>query len=134
MSAEYKCMYGVSPATEGFSPGTFNSNVGRDMSFLWTVHKDGRVFWAVFQKLDKKYHMPNIPRFTEKDALALGEHCKSSYMTEKVKFRDLWENRMSHILIPLEEAFYKHWNWGRFACIGDVVHKVRDPTVAIECS
>jgi hypothetical protein len=117
-------MYGVSKATEGFTTGTFNEVIGRDISFLWTVDKSGRVFWFAFQKMDKVYHVPDLPRFTEQDALSLAQLCMPMYLTEKCTFGDLWNNRIANKLVALEEAWYKHWNWGRFICIGDAIHKV----------
>jgi hypothetical protein len=130
MSAEYKCMFGVAKPTEGFVSGTLNEAVGQDISFLWSVDKSGRIFWFVFEKMDKVHHVPDIPRYTEEDARTLAHRCLPLYLKDDAKFADVWENRISHKLVPLEEAFYEHWSWGRFACIGDAVHKVRQSVMS----
>lgn len=123
MKAEYRCLYGVSKPTEGFKHGVFAQVLGEDLSFLHSLDKSGRVFWAVFEKMDKTYRVPNIPMYTDEDALAMAHRCLSVLVTDKVKFADLWDQRLSHQLVPLEEAWYQHWTYGRFICIGDSIHK-----------
>lgn len=124
MSAEYRCMFGVSKQTKGFEVRLFNQAVGPDLSFLWAGDKSGRVFWFIFEKMDKVYRVPEIPKYTEQEATSLAHRCLPLYLTDQAKFGDLWENRLSARLVPLEEAWYQQWSWGRFACIGDSVHKV----------
>jgi len=125
MYSDYKCMYGVSKPTKGLTIGPFNRVLGKGLSFLHSTDKSGRVFWFVFEKLDKRYHVPDIPKFTKEDGEALAQRCLSVRMTEQVTFQDLWNNRLLYKLVPLEEAWYAHWTWGRFACIGDSIHKVK---------
>ena len=124
MYADYACMYGVSRPTKNLAVGTFDRVVGKDLSFLHSVDKSGRVFWFVFKKLDRRYHVPNVPKFTKGDSEVLGQQCLSKQMTDSVTFGDLWNNRIMSTLVPLEEAWHDHWTWGRFACIGDAIHKV----------
>ena len=82
------------------------------------------VFWFVFEKMDKVHRVPNLPKFTDDDALALAERSMQIQMTDKVKFAEMWRNRLAAKLVPLEEAMFQHWTWGRFVCIGDSIHKV----------
>jgi hypothetical protein len=117
-------MFGTSKPVEGLEHGPFNQVLGKNLSFLHSLDKSGRVFWFVFEKMDKKWHVPNVPSYSDEDALALAKRCGSVYMTDKVSFADLWQNRLGFKLVPLEEAWYKHWTWGRFVCIGDSIHKV----------
>lgn len=74
--------------------------------------------------MDVVYRIPAIPRFTDEDAIALAKKSASIRLTDKIDFVDLWENRITYRLVPLEEAFSRHWAHGRLACIGDSVHKV----------
>lgn len=121
-------MFGVCKPVKGLEDvsGHFDRCIGRDVSALWTPAKDGRVFWFMCEKMDKVYQVPDIPTYTDADALDLAQRCGSMYCTDKVKFIDIWENRIWHRLFPLEEVFYEHWSYGRIACIGDAVHKVSD--------
>jgi hypothetical protein len=41
-----------------------------------------------------------------------------------INFKDVWDNRVSFTLVALEEAEYKRWTWGRFAILGDGIHKM----------
>ncbi|KAJ9608714.1 hypothetical protein H2200_006485 [Cladophialophora chaetospira] len=127
MTSEYRCMYGVSKPTAGLDRsedmGIFNQVLGHDLSFLHSNDKSGRVFWFVFDKMDKVHQIPSVPRFTDDDAAALAERSASVQMNDKVKFADLWENRLAVHLVPLEEALFRHWTWGRLVCLGDSVHK-----------
>jgi hypothetical protein len=59
-----------------------------------------------------------------KDGEALAQRCLSILMTDQVTFQDIWNNRLAFMLVPLEEACFNHWTWGRFACRSDSIHKV----------
>jgi 2-polyprenyl-6-methoxyphenol hydroxylase-like FAD-dependent oxidoreductase len=124
LTAEYSCIYGISKPVKHLRQGVFYRTYGEDLSFLTTLGKNKEVFWFVFQKLDRKYTVPNIPRFTKQDAEAQAEKLFSQPITDQVSFQDIWEQRESYLLAPLEEALYSNWTWERFACIGDSAHKV----------
>lgn len=124
MTATYRGIYGVSKPTKGCDPGWWNQVLGYDRSMLYTNDKSGRVFWFLFDKMDKVYTVPNIPRFTQEDADALALSHLHTPISPTMKFADLWENRIQYALLPLEEAWYDHWTWGRFVCAGDSVHRV----------
>ena len=124
MTAEYSCIYGISKPVKHLRQGVFYRTYGEDLSFLTTLGKNMEVFWFVFQKLDRKYTVPNIPRFTKRDAEAQAQKLSSQPITDQVVFQDIWEQRESYLLAPLEEALYSDWTWERFACIGDSAHKV----------
>jgi hypothetical protein len=121
-------MYGVSRPTSGLDrpedSSIFNQVLGHDLSFLYSNDKSGRVFWFVFEKLDKKHRIPNIPKFSDDDAVALADRSSSVQMNDKVKFADIWKNRLAYKLVPLEEGLFRHWTWGRIVCMGDSIHKV----------
>jgi FAD dependent monooxygenase len=121
-------MYGVSSLTSGLDrpedSSIFNQVLGHDLSFLYSNDKSGRVFWFVFEKLDKEHRIPNIPKFSDDDAVALADRSSSVQMNDKVKFADIWKNRLAYKLVPLEEGLFRHWTWGRIVCMGDSIHKV----------
>jgi hypothetical protein len=121
-------MYGVSKPTKGLDRaddnGIFNQVVGRDLSFLHTNDKSGRIFWFIFEKMDKVYQYSNLPRFSDDDSVALAQRSMPVQMNDKITFGDIWENRLAYKLVPLEEALFRHWTWGRLVCIGDSIHKV----------
>ena len=124
MTAEYSCIYGISKPVKGLRQGVFYRTYGQDISFLATLGKNSEVFWFMFQKMDQKYTVPNIPRFTKQDAETQAQKLLSQPITDQVTFQDIWEQRHSYFLAPLEEAMYSNWTWERFACVGDSAHKV----------
>ena len=124
MSAEYRCLWAVSNPVQDTVPGAFYRVYGKDTSFLVITGKDNRPYWFIFDKMDKVYRVPNIPTFTQEDAEALVQKHLSTKLTDQVLVDDLWKQRMSYSLLPLEEALYDKWTWGRFACIEDGVQKV----------
>ena len=128
MSAEYRCLWAVSNPVQGTVPGALYKVYGKDTSFLVITGKDNRPYWFIFDKMDKVHRVPNIPRFTHEDAEALVRKHLSTKLTDQLVLEDLWKQRMSYSLLPLEEALYDRWTWGRFACIGDSVHKVSTET------
>ncbi len=124
MTAEYSCMYGISKPVKGLTPGCLYKTYDEGLSFLCAAGKQSQVFWFIFRKLDRRYTIPNIPRFTKQDAEAQAQSLLSQRITDQVTFHDIWEQRQSYLLAPLEEALFNKWTWGRFACIGDSAHKV----------
>jgi hypothetical protein len=110
---------------DGLTSGDAEVVYGKDYSFLVFCGKNGRNFWFYFSKMDKTYRVPNIPRFTRKDAEDQMSRQAHLPVTKTVTFGDITKTRVTYTLVPLEEAFYKTWTWGRFVTLGDSTHKVR---------
>lgn len=126
MKAEYQCLFGISTATHGLPVGRYDVTFTKDFSTMAITGKNARVFWFLFKRMDKVYSSDNIPKFTKEDAEAFGErHSNTNLMPGgSVTFGEVWKNRTSYTLVATEEAQYKHWTWGRFACLGDSIHKM----------
>lgn len=97
---------------------------GSGSSFLLAVGKDGIAYWFHFRKLPQRYASPNIPRFTDQDAIDSAEKELDSVIAENVTFGDVWKNRKSAIQVPMEESVFKKWHYGRSVILGDSAHKV----------
>ncbi|KAJ4374627.1 hypothetical protein N0V86_007499 [Didymella sp. IMI 355093] len=65
-----------------------------------------------------------LPRYTKEDAEVFAHKIKNFHITPDLSFNDIWRNRSTCTLVPLEEAQLKRWSWGRIACVGDCVHKM----------
>lgn len=93
---------------------------------MMIVGKEDRIFWFLFGRLPRVYRADEIPRFDEIDAEQFALQNLDLPITSgcSVKFGDVWENRVRRTLVPVEEANYAHWTWGRFACLGDSIHKM----------
>lgn len=72
------------------------------------------------------YKSQNIPRFTASDAEKLAQqHFELGIQPRGgLIFLDIWRRRTTFTLMALEEADFTTWTWGRFACVGDSVHKM----------
>ncbi|KOC07347.1 FAD binding domain protein [Aspergillus flavus AF70] len=130
MSAEFNCLFGISDPVDGLIEGTVDTvfDVGRSM--LVITGKHGRVFWFYHEKLDKVYYTDakDFPRYTQEDAEKLALKNAWRPITETVTLGDLWERRVTYTLVPLEEALFKMWSWGRIATVGDNSHKMTPNT------
>lgn len=125
MKAEYQIMYGISTATKGLTAGHYDVTYMKDISSMSVIGKNNMVYWFLFKRMAKIYKFGAIPRYSKQDAESFAQHCLDINLEQNpsVKFGDVWKNRTSYTLTATEEADYKHWTWGRFACLGDSVHK-----------
>ncbi|CZR66819.1 uncharacterized protein PAC_16720 [Phialocephala subalpina] len=126
LSAEYSCLFGISKAVDGIKEGDVHRAYDKDLSFL-IIGGINATYFFVFKKLAQRYFTPDIPSFSKSDANAFADDYTNYVIggTKGItKFGDVWENRKSSCLVPIEEAHNETWTWGRFACIGDSIHKV----------
>ncbi|KAK1142482.1 hypothetical protein N8T08_007844 [Aspergillus melleus] len=105
MTSEYSCVFGISSATPGLTPGHSHRTYADGFSFLTIVGKHGRVFW-------KEEIQQHVSPFLAKA------------ITGDVKFSDVYGNAIVTTHLALEEACYRHWTMGRLVCIGDSAHKM----------
>lgn len=127
ISAEYTCIYGISENVfaEGLIPGESHRTYVKDLSTLSFVGTNGKIFWFMFAKLDKRYTGRDIPRFTSKDCAEHFRVFNNLYMTNTVQFKTVWDNMVFANMLSLEEMQLEHWTFGRFVVLGDAAHKVR---------
>lgn len=126
MISEYKCMFGISSRTKNMPIGFVDVTYTKHTSTFCITGKDHKVYWFMFQKLDKVRKGDEIPKYTREDADAFAKELSHYNIQPKgeIIFADIWANRMSYTLVALEEAEYKKWTWGRMACLGDSIHKM----------
>ncbi|ETS86467.1 hypothetical protein PFICI_00295 [Pestalotiopsis fici W106-1] len=126
MTAEYKCLFGISTAVSGLPSHHFDVTYIKDLTPIIITGEGDRVYWFLIARLDKVYRDKDIPRYTRQQELDFVSSHFDIPLTEdgKVRFKDVWNRRVSSRLVALEEAFFPHWTWGRFICIGDSVHKM----------
>lgn len=115
MITEYQCLFGISTSVEGLTPGEAELAYGKDHSFLVFCSKDGRTFWFYFSKMDETYRVSDKPRFTNQNAEDQMRRYAHVPVTKSIIFRDITKTGVTYTLVPLEEAFFKTWTWGRRA-------------------
>jgi hypothetical protein len=124
MCTEFNIIFGFSSGVKGLVVGQDQRSHGKDFAIL-AVHAQGdTTYWFLWNKLDKKYLTPNIPRYSQGEAAVVAQNYLDYYVNETVKFKDLWDNRVTFSMHPVEEYLAKRWTWNRFVAIGDAVHKV----------
>ncbi|PYI11327.1 flavo protein monooxygenase [Aspergillus sclerotiicarbonarius CBS 121057] len=124
MTVEYACVFGISSAIPGLEISEQINGIFDHLSVL-TIHgKHGRVFWFVIQKLDRKYVYPDVPRFSDKDAVQLLNRLKDVRFWKDISVGDLWKNREVFSMTALEEGLLETWYYDRMVLAGDSVHKM----------
>lgn len=102
-----------------------------DSSILLSGGREGKyVGWVVEQTLPQQYTYPDIPCFTQDDAIQSCQRFLDMPICRGIKFRDIWERRETCAMVPLEEGILPDWHYGRIVCIGDSVNKVH-PSVRL---
>ncbi|KAL4746284.1 hypothetical protein BDW72DRAFT_197825 [Aspergillus terricola var. indicus] len=127
LTAEYRCLFGISSPVPGLEAGSYDVTQAPDVSTLVITGKGGKVYWFLFGRMPCVYHGPDqIPRFTAQDAeLFVSEHLQLPIRPQRtVTLAQIWEARQQAMLTALEEADFRHWAAGRLVCIGDSVHKM----------
>ena len=122
-------MYGISSPLSGKRRGVIDFVHDKDRSLLAVTALDGRLFWFLYQKMKKVYRGTGIPRFTSQDdeeyVRPALERLNIAEEDMTYAFEDLWNGKLIWALVPLEEGLLERWTWGRIACVGDSIHKVR---------
>lgn len=122
--ASYKCLYGVTSSPPGPVPGDFDCGMDVHKSSLVFAGPHGMTYYFVFEKLERALSLEELPRYTKADA----EDFAARYADRKIRpdltFGDIWKNSKVYGLVPVEEAKFKLWTWGRIVCLGDAIHKM----------
>ncbi|KAI1746861.1 FAD/NAD(P)-binding domain-containing protein [Xylaria castorea] len=86
---------------------------------------EGLVFWFLFVKEDETTRTPDCPRYSGEDAEATIEQLGHLNLGSDYTFRDLWNNKVTAAMFPMEEGIVKgSWNnGGRVVLVGDSASK-----------
>lgn len=105
--------------------GHCNRTFADGFSFFNAVGRKGQIFWFLYRDMGKVYSEKDIPRFDQNKIEEDIAPFLNKYVAEGVRFQDIFKNRVQCAHVPIEEGFLTQWAWGRYACIGDSVHKVQ---------
>ncbi|KAL3425892.1 FAD binding domain-containing protein [Phlyctema vagabunda] len=125
LSAEYNCIFGFGTAVKApMVPGDGHRSYKKNYSSLTFVGKEGKLFWFLFSKLDKRYYGKDIPRYTKEDVEEGIKPFFDMHMTDNTTFDEVWENRTFANMVCVEESQFENWTADRFVCLGDAIHKM----------
>jgi 2-polyprenyl-6-methoxyphenol hydroxylase-like FAD-dependent oxidoreductase len=85
-------------------------------------------YYFIFEKLEKKLSLEELPRYSKADAEAFAERHMERKIRPDLQFGDIWKKSKVYGVVPIEEAKFKLWTWGRIACFGDSIHKMTPNT------
>ncbi|KAL3443344.1 hypothetical protein BJX65DRAFT_298416 [Aspergillus insuetus] len=123
-TVEYACVFGISAPISGLESGE-HVNSYLDGLCVITFHgKDGRVFWFILIKLQKRFVYPNTPRFSASDAANVCAEYANVPVWGDISVRDLWRNKTSASMTALEEGLLDNWSFKRVVLLGDSIHKM----------
>ncbi|KAF4540041.1 FAD binding domain containing protein [Lasiodiplodia theobromae] len=118
----YKCIFGIS-IMKDYAPSTTSSTWYKHSSLLVIAGPSNRVYWFMFQNIDKKYEGEELPRYSKQDEETLAKEHWNDQVTENITFGDMYAARISSVLTALPEYVFKKWHFRRIMTIGDAAHK-----------
>ncbi|KEQ58673.1 FAD/NAD(P)-binding domain-containing protein [Aureobasidium melanogenum CBS 110374] len=124
LESQYQCLYGIASSSCGLPVGEIDVGYHNKRSSLILAGKNDRSYYFVFEKMDKVYKPPHVPRFTEADRDEFAKRNGDMKVREDICFGDIHKNMVTSTLVAIETATYKIWTWGRIACLGDSAHKM----------
>ncbi|KAL3471460.1 hypothetical protein BJX99DRAFT_237342 [Aspergillus californicus] len=128
MSVEYGCVFGISSAHPSLPAGRQITCYNDNWSILSVIGKDGRIFWFLFFKLDRKFTYSSAPRFSVAEATERCAGLAGETFWQETTFGDIWKRREVFNMTTLEEYVMPRWYWSNIVCIGDSMHKIAPHT------
>lgn len=113
----------MSAPTEGIAPGERFAVYRENQTVIGFTGKDGIVFWFVFENLNQNVPLSQAPRYTEAEAEALCLSVAHTQVTPKLKFGEIYKNRVVAVKIGVEEGVAKGWHTDRAVIVGDAACK-----------
>ncbi|KAF4335193.1 FAD-dependent monooxygenase [Fusarium beomiforme] len=123
ISVACSTVYGMSAPTEGIAPGERFAVYREKQTVIGFTGKDGIVFWFVFENLNGNIPLSQAPRYTEAEAEALCQRVAHTQVTPKLKFGEIFKNRVVAVKIGVEEGVAKGWHTDRTVIVGDAACK-----------
>lgn len=107
LESRYQCLYGVASSSCGLPVGEIDVGYHNKRSSLILAGKNDRSFYFVFEKMDKVYKPPHVPRFTEADRDEFAKRNGDMKVREDICFGDIHKNMVTSTLVAIETATYK---------------------------
>ncbi|KAI8803995.1 hypothetical protein BJ742DRAFT_713703 [Cladochytrium replicatum] len=123
VTVTFSAMFGIASPVPGVPAGSVNMCHHDNAQFMTVGGKDDRCFFFIFKRLDRVYHAPDLPKFTESDRDAVAEFHKNDKINGDATFGDIWNRRIAGTYLPLEESAFTKYAYKRIIMVGDSIHK-----------
>lgn len=117
----FRALYGVGPLPTGMDPGVVRE-IPHQGWWFQIISQPQRIFWMLYQSLDRPLERPLFYGKGEAEALA-AEHGDCP-VGEGFTFKEIRASKTFEKLAVLEEGVAAKWYWKRVVLVGDAVHKV----------
>ncbi|EKV04874.1 Aromatic-ring hydroxylase-like [Penicillium digitatum] len=116
--ALYRCLWCSFPRVG--ECGYATDTQSKDMSTMFILGRErGWIF--LYERLPES--TTSRVNYTEEDRQAYAAKFADFPVTDKLKVKDVYANRLTDGMANLEEGILKHWSWGRIVLAGDSCHK-----------
>ncbi|KAL7934095.1 hypothetical protein V8C35DRAFT_327541 [Trichoderma chlorosporum] len=118
-TSTYRCMWASFKRPSVAGEGSETQH--KDTSVMYLTGKErGWIF--LYEKLPE----PTKQRtnYTAEDVEAMGNRFADYPITDVLKVKDVFPDRMTGGMSDLQEGICNKWGWGRIALVGDSIHKV----------
>nr|ATJ44724.1 FAD dependent monooxygenase [Epichloe bromicola] len=120
---DYSCIYGMSLNVPQIIPGIQLSCLDDGVSIHLFTGKKSKLFWFVIIKTPQT-SFAKVKIDDTHTARCICEGLRTKKVSDTLFFEDVWSRCTIFKMTPLEEGVFKHWNYGRLACIGDAIRKM----------
>jgi hypothetical protein len=124
LQAHWACLFGISHNAPGLSKGDVGYVLGDGFSYLLGDGPGDRTYFFLTKRLNKVAFGSDIPRFSDEDKARFVQPHLDDRITSHLCFRDVYDKRITSVLVPLEEIVYARWHYSRIIAIGDSSSKV----------
>ncbi|PYH49774.1 FAD-dependent oxidoreductase, partial [Aspergillus saccharolyticus JOP 1030-1] len=124
LETSFAGVFGIAESVKGLKQGVAYRTFGTGWSMKVMVGMNAQVFWYVSmicpqlrgqawrRQQGKTSVGPMLAPFLNK------------HVSRDIFFGEIYNRTSSFTYVPIEESFQNQWSAGRFACIGDAVHKM----------
>ncbi len=116
-------VYGMSAPTKGIAPGDRFAVYREPVAVSGFTGQGGVIFWSVLEDLQQCIPLSRAPRYNEADTEALCKDVEDVQVTPRLKFGDIYENRVTGFKMPIEEGIAEEWHTDRAVIVGDAACK-----------
>ncbi|KAF7594270.1 hypothetical protein BBP40_009822 [Aspergillus hancockii] len=105
-------------------PGHSHHVFGSGFCLIAMASKHNSVYWFLIAAMAGVYDETTLPRYTSQDLKNHVARFLHVNIAPGIQFQTLYHGVASTAYVPLEQVVYEHWSFGRYACIGDAIHKM----------